>query len=109
MNVMQFTISAKNCASSRERTDARLESFHLGWRPAAADSPADGASSDGYLTASPGPLSSGGCGWASPVVPGGRSLLVSLVSTRWMVVANAAMMVTATTAAKIAKVIWVRR
>src|ERR1700676_3657996 len=43
MNVIPFTISAKNCDISRERTVARLESFHLGWRPAAADSPADGA------------------------------------------------------------------
>ena len=65
--------------------------------------------SDSYLTAFPGPLSSGGCGWASPIVPGGRSLLVCLVSTRCIVVANAAMIATATTAAKIANVICVRR
>src|SRR5258708_20249892 len=62
-----------------------------------------------YLTASPGPLSSGGWGWASPIVPGGRSLLVGLVSTRWMVAANAAMIATAAIIAKISKVIWVRR
>ncbi len=65
--------------------------------------------SDGYLTGSPGPLSSGGCGRASPVVPGGKSPLVCLISTRWMVVANAAIIATARTAAKIAKVICVRR
>jgi hypothetical protein len=64
---------------------------------------------ESYLTGSPGPLSSGGCGRASPVVPGGRSLLVCLVSTRWIVVANAAITATARTAAKTAKVICVRR
>ncbi len=59
----------------------------------------------GYLIGSPGPLSSGGCGRASPVVPGGRSLLVCRVSTRWIVVANAAIIATARTAAKIAKLV----
>jgi hypothetical protein len=58
---------------------------------------------------SPGLLSSGGCGRASPIVPAGRSALVCLVSTRWIVVANAAIMTIATTAAKIATVICVRR
>ncbi len=43
------------------------------------------------------------------MVPGGKSPLVCLISTRWMVVANAAIIATARTAAKIAKVICVRR
>lgn len=64
---------------------------------------------DSYLTASPGALSSGGCGWASPIVPGGRSLLICRVSTRWIVAANAAIIATATIIAKISKVVRVRR
>src|SRR6202022_2936783 len=76
---------------------------------AGADAPKQPVYQDSYLTASPGPLSSGGCGWASPIVPGGRSLLICLVSTRWIVAANAAIIATATIIAKISKVIWVRR
>lgn len=62
-----------------------------------------------YLTASPGALSSGGCGWASPIVPGGRSLLICRVSTRWIAAGKAAIIATATIIAKISKVVRVRR
>jgi hypothetical protein len=96
--VIQFTIGEKIAAGSCERMATTLTiSLQLA------------NATDSYLTGSPGPLSSGGCGRASPVVPGGRSLLVCLVSTRWMVVANAAIIATPRTAAKIAKVICVRR
>jgi len=116
VNVIQFTIGAKNVGGQLLAEDARNFGIISFWLAVLTDFAVGATSpsltvrySDGYLTGSPGPLSSGGCGRASPVVPGGRSLLVCLVSTRWMVVANAAIIATARTAAKIAKVICVRR
>ena len=105
MNVIQFTIGQKTSGRRLAETAAASESsdFFLAGGAYRFRSP------DNYLTASPGPLSSGGCGRASPVVPGGTSLLVNLVSTRWIVVANAAIIATARTVAKIARVICVRR
>src|ERR1700738_2479593 len=93
-----------NYSLARNRAD-ECDPFHNRYKKIAANSPTRGlrrhsASRDftkaGYLTGLPGLLSSGGCGCASPIVPGGRSLLVCLVSTRGIVAANAAMIAAAT-------------
>jgi hypothetical protein len=55
-----------------------------------------------FRTASPGALSSGGCGLAKPIVPGCASLLVYLVSTLRSVVIKAASTATVSATAKIA-------
>jgi len=61
------------------------------------------------LTASPGALSGGGWGWANPIVPGGRSLLVCPVSTRRIVVANTVIIAIATIIEDIVNATCVRR